>query len=254
MFPIRPGPDRPYVITASWKSGFISLFFPEKCPFCRTLVSSAGHSLPGLCPTCSEDIHWITPPFCPRCGRPFPAGTDSHLCPACLQDRLFFDWGRAAVFYQGVVARAVQRFKYQGDIKLALPLGRFWNHIDLQDLDFDTIVPVPLHTTRLRERGFNQAVLLGRQLGKIHRKRVSAKALSRIRNTRPQVDLDPSDRVRNVRGAFAAREPETIRGKKLLLVDDVFTTGATVNECAKVLKKTGAKEVFVLTLSRVGVE
>jgi ComF family protein len=156
--------------------------------------------------------------------------------------------------YQGVLAEAIRRFKYQGDINLAGPLSWFWNKINLEDLFFEAIIPVPLHPARLRERGFNQALLLGKTLGKIHSKMVLAGALQRIRNTIPQVQLDHSERERNVRGAFAVRKQQEIMDKRLLLVDDVFTTGATVNECARVLKKSGAKEIIVLTLARVGAE
>jgi ComF family protein len=156
--------------------------------------------------------------------------------------------------YQGVLAEAIQRFKYQGDINLAGPLSWFWNKINLEDLSFEAIIPVPLHPARLRKRGFNQALLLGKTLGKIHNKRILTGALRRIRNTIPQVQLDHSERVKNVRGAFAVRKQEEIMDKRLLLVDDVFTTGATVNECARVLKKSGAKEIIVLTLARVGAE
>jgi ComF family protein len=152
------------------------------------------------------------------------------------------------------MAEAIQRFKYHGDIKLAAPLGRFWEKIDFEDLFFEAIVPVPLHPTRLRERGFNQALLLGRILGKIHDKRVLVTPLKRIRNTLPQVQLDHGERAKNVREAFAVMDPKKIKDRHLLLVDDVFTTGATVNECAKVLKKSGAKTVSVLTLARVGGE
>ncbi|MBA4394735.1 MAG: amidophosphoribosyltransferase [Desulfobacca sp.] len=231
-----------------------ALLFPEKCPFCRSLLSIGAEDIPGLCPPCAQDIQWIRPPFCPRCGRPFQRGTDSHLCSDCLRQKHFFDWGRAAVCYQGVMAEAIQRFKYKGDINLADPLGWFWNPIPLEGLSFEAIIPVPLHPSRLRERGFNQALLLGKILGRIHQKKVLAKGLRRIRNTVPQVQLDHSQREKNVRGAFVVRKPQEIIDKGLLLVDDVFTTGATVNECAKVLKKTGAREVFVLTLARVGVE
>lgn len=152
------------------------------------------------------------------------------------------------------MAEAIQRFKYHGDIKLAAPLGRFWEKIDFEDLFFEAIIPVPLHPNRLRERGFNQALLLGKILGRTINKKVFPRALRRIRNTIPQVQLDHGEREKNVRGAFVVREPQKILDKRLLLVDDVFTTGATVNECARVLKKSGAKEVFVLTLARVRAE
>jgi len=254
MFSFWSVPNQAHGIKASCRSGLISLFFPEKCPFCQSLLSIQGKEIPGVCPDCEKDIQWIMPPLCPRCGRLYPRGATTHHCADCLQKKLFFDWARAAVIYQGVIAEAIQRFKYQGDIKLADPLGWFWNKTNLEDHSFEAIIPVPLHPNRLRERGFNQALLLGKILGKLHNKKVLARALRRIRNTIPQVQLDHAERARNVRGAFVVREQQEIMDKCLLLVDDVFTTGATVNECARVLKKSGAKEVFVLTLARVGAE
>lgn len=252
MFPIWTVPDRAHGITDSWRSGFVSLFFPEKCPFCRTLVTIQGEETAGLCPDCVEAIEWITTPFCSRCGKPFPKGATANLCSDCLQEKHVFDRGRAAVLYQGIMAEAIQRFKYHGDIKLTDPLSRFWEKMDLEDLAFEAIIPVPLHPSRLRKRGFNQALLLGKVLGRITKKKVFPRALRRIRNTIPQVQLDHSERERNVRGAFAVSRQQEIRDKILLLVDDVFTTGATVDECAKVLKRSGARQVFVLTLARVG--
>ncbi len=150
------------------------------------------------------------------------------------------------------MAEAIQRFKYHGDIKLTAPLSRLWEKMDLEDLSFEAIIPVPLHPARLRKRGFNQALLLGKIFGRTTNKKVFPRALRRIRNTIPQVQLDHHERERNVRGAFAVSRQQEIKDKNLLLVDDVFTTGATVNECAKVLKKSGARQVFVLTLARVG--
>ena len=252
MFPIWTVPDRTHEILNSWRSGFISLFFPEKCPFCRTLVTSSGEEKTGLCRDCVEAVEWITTPYCSRCGKPFPKGATAHLCSDCLQEKHAFDQGRAAVFYEGLMAEAIQRFKYRGDIKLTAPLSRLWEKMDLEDLSFEAIIPVPLHPARLRKRGFNQALLLGKILGRTTNKRVIPRALRRIRNTIPQVQLGHSERERNVRGAFAVSRQQEIKDKNLLLVDDVFTTGATVNECARVLKKSGARQVSVLTLARVG--
>ncbi|MHB8842981.1 MAG: double zinc ribbon domain-containing protein [Candidatus Aquicultor sp.] len=254
MFPIWPVSNRAPGIKGPWGSGFVSLFFPEKCHFCRTLLNIQGEEIPGLCPACEKDIKWLFDPYCPRCGRPFPKGSTSHLCADCLREKTSFDWGRAAALYQGVLAEAIQRFKYQGEVNLARPLSWFWNKINLENIPFEAIIPVPLHPVRLRERGFNQALLLGKTLGKIHHKKVLTGALRRVRNTIPQVQLDHSERAKNVRGAFAVRKKQEILDKRLLLVDDVFTTGATVNECAKVLKKSGAREIIILTLARVGTE
>ena len=239
-------------MTAPWGFGFLSLLFPEKCLFCRRVYLRERQDRPGLCPECEKDLIWIQPPFCPRCQQPFSAGTDTHLCPACLQDKPFFDLARAAVVYQGKMAGVIQRFKYHGDITLAADLGLFWDRVDLSAIPFEMIIPVPLHPQRLRKRGFNQAVLLAKDLARKTGRDLSVRTLKRIRNTVPQVELAFEERQKNVRGAFAVKNKSAITDKKILLIDDVFTTGATVNECARVLKKAGAGEVFVLTLARVG--
>jgi len=130
-------------------------------------------------------------------------------------------------------------------------LGRLGNRLKWEMPDFDYLIPVPLHPKRLRERGFNQALLLSKTMKGIPPKKIKPGILKRVRHTPPQVRLNPVERRRNVRGAFALKDPEGVRGKSILLVDDVFTTGATVNECARVLKKAGAGRVSVVTLARV---
>jgi len=241
-------------MTSGWWFGLISLFFPDQCPFCQTLRTPSEAFSGGFCQGCEKDIHWITSPFCPGCGLPYPAGNSSHLCSNCLKGKYYFDRARGVVLYRGIIARALHRFKYHKDFTLSEPLGRFWKEMDLEDLSFDAIVPVPLHLSRLRERGFNQALLMGKTFGRGLGKEILPRAIKRIRDTLPQVHLNPKEREKNVRGAFAVRDQAAVRDRRILLVDDVYTTGATVNECAKILKKAGAREVSVLTLARVGLE
>jgi len=149
---------------------------------------------------------------------------------------------------------AISRFKFGGVARLARPLGALL--ADYADPEFpfsavDLIIPVPLHPRRLRERGFNQSLLLARQVGKRRSIPLNFTALHRTRQTQPQTQLSGAERRKNVRGAFEVRQAEVVGGKRILLVDDVFTTGATVQECASVLGEAGASEVHVLTLARV---
>jgi ComF family protein len=130
-------------------------------------------------------------------------------------------------------------------------LGWLGNRFTKIQPDFDYLIPVPLHPKRLRERGFNQALLLSRALEGIPVEKTRARLLKRVRHTHPQVRLDPEERRQNVRGAFKVEDRGMVLGKNLLIVDDVFTTGATVNECARVLKEAGAERVSVYTLARV---
>lgn len=252
MFPICPGLDRSPGMNESWWSGFVSLLFPERCPFCRKPNGEPAPSVQGLCPDCSRDIQWIRPPWCPCCGRPFVPEGVSHLCLECLGKKRPFKWARAVARYQGGLAKAIARFKYQGDIRLISVLGKFWEEWREEDLSsIDAVIPVPLHPNRLRERGFNQALLLCRAMKSLPREKIHPGGLERTRNTPPQVRLDASERRKNVHGAFSVSDPSLIRRRRVLIVDDVYTTGATVNECARVLKRAGAAEVFVLTLARV---
>ncbi len=160
---------------------------------------------------------------------------------------------RAAVHFGGPAQELIHRLKYGKKGHLSRPLGLLTvHHLGgyLDETGVEMIVPVPLHPRRLRERGFNQAILLADFLSRSRRIPISRNNLRRIRWTEPQVNLSPEERMKNVRGAFAVRRPELFRDKKLLLFDDVYTTGSTVSECAKVLKRAGAGEVHVATVAR----
>jgi ComF family protein len=147
----------------------------------------------------------------------------------------------------------VQKFKYGRKVSLGKPLGRLMAQgceEFLKGCHVDLIVPVPLHPKRLRWRGFNQSLLLARQVSRLYEVPIDPFVLCRDRETAPQTQLTEDERRRNVRGAFAIRPVKSLKGKSLLLVDDVYTSGATVNECSRVLVRGGAKEVYVLTLAR----
>jgi ComF family protein len=161
---------------------------------------------------------------------------------------LLYERGQAAD--AGPLARVLHDYKYQRDVTLAPLLADFLIERCPLPIDHDLIVPVPLHRDRLRWRGFNQSHLLARRLGQHFAVRVDPFLLIRARPTPPQVGLDESDRRRNVAGAFAAPRPTALTGRSALLVDDVYTTGATVEECARVLKRAGARRVDVLVLAR----
>jgi len=228
-------------------------FFPPKCPLCGEDYGGRHQGRP--CPGCVSRIQFLSPPLCPRCGRGFASAADrDHLCSECLTEERFFTRARAVCIYEGLIVEAISRFKYGRVARLARPLGGFL--ADYQDPDFtfsglDLVVPVPLHPKRLRERGFNQSLLLARRLGLRHSLPLDITALCRARPTQPQTQLSGSERQTNVRGAFEVRKPEAVAKKRVLLIDDVFTTGATVRECAKVLLHAGAQQVDVLTLARV---
>ncbi len=225
-------------------------FLPPQCYCCETFLPE-GQS--GLCSDCLSSIRWIEPPLCPRCGIPFVSRRDeNHLCGVCLNQKRYFTMGRALGYYEGPFREAIHRWKYQGKTYFTPLFGEWMARGFFENWEaglFDLVIPVPLHLQRLRERGFNQALLLakevGRRAGIPYRKRV----LEKREPTVPQVNLSGAEREKEIKGAFHLSSKEGVRGKCILLVDDVFTTGATVNECARMLLAGGAKRVDVLTLA-----
>jgi ComF family protein len=216
---------------------------------------------PHVCPACSQRYTPIESPFCTCCGGVFKSreGTD-HVCGECLSSRRYFGMARAVGVYDQALMAVIHAFKYGQKAGLAAPLsmlllntyGHFWH-----DRPMDVVVPVPLHGRRLRKRGFNQVYLAIRHWKDRTWQRslpgpleIEKSVLRRIRSTPPQTGLGRSERLKNVKGAFELAVSGTIPKKKILLVDDVYTTGATVNECAKILLKEGAETVDVLTVAR----
>lgn len=227
----------------------LDFFLPKVCLFCGALAAAGSEH--ALCSDCEAAIDWVGSPLCPRCGKIYAArdGAD-HLCGPCQTEPPPFAQARAAAVYEGQVAGAIKKFKYGRRMDM-LPVMRQWlKQPACRELveKADLLVPVPLHTRRLKERGFNQALLLAQAFPE---KPLAREALIRVRHTLPQTGLNPKERRENVRKAFAVPRPEEVKGKHILMVDDVYTTGATVRECARVLFKAGAKEVNVLTVARV---
>jgi len=195
----------------------------------------------------------IHAPLCTCCGKPFDkAAGASHYCSQCLTRPYHYKQARAVVKYLPPVAKAVQDFKYRSQTAGLSTFANLLNfHLRQSPLpEVDTIVPVPLHKKRLQQRGFNQALVLARKFFPQDLKKIAPLALERRAFTQPQTGLKRADRNRNVKNAFAVRQPGSIQNKKVLLVDDVYTTGATVNECARILIRSSAREVHVLTLAR----
>ena len=231
-----------------WVTAALDLVFPPLCPVCDSLLGP-GRRDP-LCGACWEGLERLTPPWCRCCGAPL--GIEG-LCGACRVRRPLFAYARAAVRYGDLAREAIHAFKFGGRRGLASPLGDLLAGLGLQALPGavpDVLVPVPLHSRRARERGYNQALLLARRLETAWSVPVVVDALRRVAPTRPQTDLDAVERRRNVRDAFAVRRPEPIAGRHVVLVDDVFTTGATGGECARILYRAGAATVGVLTVAR----
>jgi ComF family protein len=233
-------------------NGVLAVLLAPRCAACEALLAAP---LDGpVCAECWERIVPITPPVCDACGDPLPSwkadGSVDGRCPQCQRMRRAIDRGRAIGEYAGALRAIVHALKYDGRTSVAAGLGAMMRTRGAAVLEgADAVVPVPLHRRRAHARGFNQAALLGRELGL-----PVWPLLARIRDTVPQVDLPEAERQTNVRDAFAlsaASSRITCRAAVLVLVDDVSTTGATLEACARVLKETaGAREVRALTAAR----
>ncbi len=218
-----------------------ALFFPERCVTCRQTGSV-------FCEQCQQTVEFLLPPLCPVCGYP---STHSRLCRQCQESAPAIDGIRSVAFFEGPLRQAVHAFKYRGLLCLSVPLAGLMSACWQQaPLPVDVIVPVPLHHRRLRERGFNQAELLARTLGAKVSLPVRTDCLFRIRATSPQVELDASQRRANVADAFQCRENGVVVGCRVLLIDDVCTTGATLESCSQALRLAGAQSVWAFTLGR----
>ncbi len=227
----------------------LEFFLPRMCLFCGVPVGESA--LLAVCPECETQIKWVENPLCTCCGKMFEdrEGPD-RVCGDCQTDPPPFARARAAALYNGPVAQAITRFKFSRQLAF-LPVMQHWLKRPLC-LELvaaaDLLTPVPLHPKRIKKRGFNQSLLLAQAFPEAT---VAREAVVRTRHTAPQVGLNPKERRDNVKGAFFVTDPALVKGKQVLLVDDLYTTGATVKECAKVLRKAGARRVEILTVARV---
>ena len=229
----------------------LDMLFPPVCPLCEKEIAKGS-----LCASCARTFseQKINEPFCPVCGVPFPNSPGpGHICGECFANPRQFVEARSACVYAPGVDAAVKAFKYGGRSMLSEALGGLLLEAAATfSAKPDLIMPVPLHKRRLRGRGFNQSLLLARVLSKRLSVELDYLSLRRVRHTVQQTGLKPGEREKNVAGAFSLSAGSAVKGRRVLLVDDVYTTGATINECSKVLKKAGS-EVYAITLARAGV-
>ena len=228
------------------------LLFPTLCLSCSKVLSErGGHP---FCPECFAGIRFINGPLCPVCGIPYPAeASPDHVCGDCLLKKRHIKTSRSLGVYESILHDAIHAFKYGGNLTLGERLGRLMAEHDYPSFrirDYSLILPVPLHPRRLRQRGFNQSVILAREISRRHGVAMDFRTLRRIVDTESQAGLKKEERRSNIRQAFCTADPERVRGQNILLVDDVYTTGSTLGECAKTLLKGGAEAVGALTLAR----
>jgi ComF family protein len=225
------------------------LLFPAVCPLCEARLGPGRHD--PVCAACWSAFERLTPPLCGRCGMPAPSDEAATSCGACRDAAPPWDYAGAAASFAGTTREAIHAFKFNGRRTLVRPLAelmheqcaRAWSERP------DAIVPVPLSPARERQRGFNQSQLLAERLGERLGVRVRPRWLVRSRPTAVQSDLTAAERRTNVAHAFAASR--TVAGRHVLVIDDVITTGATVGECARALRASGARRIGVVAVARV---
>ncbi len=229
----------------------LDLLLPPHCPTCDTLVDRVG----SFCPSCFGQLGFITRPICLRCGVPLDHSGQadaSGCCFVCQQVPPVYRQARAALRYDAASRRLVLPFKYADRTELAAVLAPAMARAGADLLAAaDLLVPVPLHRRRLWARRYNQAALLARLVGRLARRAVRVDALRRVVATAPLADKTAEERAAEVAGAFAVRHPAAVGGRRVLLIDDVLTSGATANGCAAVLLAAGVRSVDVLVAARV---
>ena len=239
-------------------SSTLAFLYPQRCLGCEDIIASEEL----FCQICEQAVRPLAAPLCRRCGAPFATGSD-RICGRCLTQSPAFARARAWAYYENAahtvqpLSAAIQRFKYGRNMSTGKLLAQLCaTHFPLATFTYDLILPVPLHSDRLRWRGFNQSLLLAQAIGKSYQIKVDPFLLTRTKPTLPQTQLTESERKSNVRGAFCVitenrhNNQTGVKQKRVLVVDDIYTSGATVGECARVLYKSGASEVNVFTLAR----
>ncbi len=234
-----------------WLQIIFNFILPPRCLICGKEVADEGR----LCAECFSHVNFIVPPYCQKCGKPFDYSIPDQalLCPDCLSHKFPFRMCRSAVVYDENSKKLILDFKFFDHLenKSLLANWLFLAGKDIFNADVDLIIPVPLHFSRLLKRKYNQSAVLCDALSKLTHIPANYKALRKIKHTLPQVSCNGKQRLKNVRNAFDVIHPEMIKNKRIVLVDDVFTTGSTLKECARALKKSGAKSVDALTIARV---
>ena len=219
----------------------IDLFFPKSCIGC-------GKTGDFICPSCEEKLTRLVPQICPKCGKPMASGI---VCPSCWQERSAIDGIRSSFLFDNVARKAIHQLKYYNLKAISPYLAQFLaDCLTANALPGEVLVPVPLYPKRLKQRGYNQSGLLARELSKLINLPVIESCLIRVKQAQPQVKTtNVEERRKNVIDAFACRD-ESVSGKQIILIDDVCTSGATLESCASALKNKGASSVWGLTLAR----
>ncbi|MBU3874753.1 ComF family protein [Faecalicatena sp. AGMB00832] len=218
--------------------------YPPVCPFCGRI------SREGICSLCRKRLPYISEPRCMRCGKPLEK-EEQEYCRDCGRHSSYYEQGRSIWLHRPPVSQAIYRLKYKNKRNygkvFAQEMARCYG-AQIKRWGVQEIVPVPLHKRRQRKRGYNQAAILAEELGKLLHLPVDADVVLRIRDTRPQKELNDAQRSKNLKGAFAAAGHDRVK-PVVLVIDDIYTTGSTIQRVAKMLKMAGAEKVYFLTIS-----
>lgn len=229
---------------------FLELIYPKKCVICESLMDYGGRD--SVCPECKENLSFIKPDYaCKKCGKPIVS--ENKICDDCFREKRFFKRAFSAFSYE-IMREPIERFKFRGFKNNGYAFAELMNDFghmfyEKEINNTDVFIPVPMFPGKEKIREFNQSNVLSKELSRLWGKEHEDKALLRIRDTKPQMLFPASERKDNIKDAFAVKNPERISGKRILLIDDIFTTGSTVNECSRELLDAGALDVTVFTLS-----
>jgi len=223
----------------------LNLLFPSHCNICNKKMAQ---DIDPICLDCFKKIKAVPEPICQICGQP----SFQTICYQCEKSKPLFTQARAAGIYEGVLKKSIHLFKYQNKRNLSRTLSDLLLRFLVKNLDWlvvDFLVPVPLNKLRLRERGYNQSEFLARELSRLLKIKLSSGNLRRKGISSPQVKSGRKERGKNVAGSFYLNKPKIFYNKKILLIDDVFTTGSTANACAQILKEAEVREILVLAVA-----
>ena len=235
--------------------GLISLLLPADCRVCQHPLEPSNTTF--VCIDCWNKIKWLKAPYCFKCSRSLPPTFKSiptFLCPECRRQNVYFNRAFIPTLYEGVMKKVIHLLKYNKKTGIMRTLKKiiksYFNHLNSSLPSLDLVVPIPLHRKKLRERGFNQAELIAKVVAKHLKVRLTKGNLKRIKATTTQTSLDRKERRKNLKEAFVVKNRDEFQAKNVLLVDDVYTTGTTIKEAAKVLKEARVKDIYVFALAR----
>ncbi|NLK98517.1 MAG: ComF family protein [Epulopiscium sp.] len=233
-----------------WADLLLDLIYPPRCIFCTSIIPIQEER--GICRVCKDTLPFIEGKVCQKCGKPIQDSKERTTCFDCVKNTPVYDKGWAVFIYEGMVKEAIYRFKYGGHKEYGKYLGKLMAdriRNQISEEGFDVIIPIPIHKNRKRKRGYNQAEELAKAISRELGIPMDVAILTRVKETKPQSGLSIMQRQNNLKKAFKIADTINLDQMKILLVDDIYTTGTTMNYCAGLLKERGAKKVCFLSLS-----